>query len=113
TVEAQGFDRTVIDNIQIAVGAKVTRNINLNVGTVMEQVTVDGSGINVNTVDASVSAVIDRQFVANIPLSGRSFQSLMTIVPVSPLSRHRARGQAERSASTGSGRKRTTSPSME
>ena len=46
-----------------------------------QSVTVDGSGINLNTTDASVSTVVDQRFVENIPLNGRSFQSLMTLAP--------------------------------
>ena len=50
-------------------------------GAVSQSVTVDGSGIALNTTDADVSTVIDRQFVENLPLNGRSFQSLMTLAP--------------------------------
>lgn len=78
---AKGFDQTVIGGLQLNVGARITRNIDLRVGAVAQELNVDGSGVTVNTIDASVSTLIDSQFVANIPLSGRSFQSLMTIVP--------------------------------
>lgn len=81
SASAKGFDRTVVSGLQITVGARTTRNIDLRVGNLSDEVTVDGSGVTVNTIDASISTLIDRQFVANIPLSGRSFQSLMTMVP--------------------------------
>jgi hypothetical protein len=42
---------------------------------------IRGSGIQVNTVDAAVSTVVDRQFVENIPLNGRTLQSLISAVP--------------------------------
>jgi hypothetical protein len=35
----------------------------------------------VNTVSASVGTVVDSQFVENMPLNGRSFQSLIALVP--------------------------------
>lgn len=81
TVSAPGFETQVVGDIPVAVAAKITLDFTLHLGTVSQTVTVDGSGIEVNTTDATVSTVIDRQFVANIPLNGRSFQSLLTAVP--------------------------------
>ncbi len=34
-----------------------------------------------NTTDGSVSTVVDHQFIENMPLNGRSLQSLMTLIP--------------------------------
>ena len=81
TVSAPGFETQVVDNTTIAVAAKITLDFTLHPGGVNQTVTVDGSGIEINTTDATVSTVIDRQFVSNIPLNGRSFQSLLTAVP--------------------------------
>lgn len=81
TVDATGFEKQVLEDIKLETAGKVSRNLTLKVGTTSESVTVSSSGINVNTVDASVSTVVDRQFVENIPLNGRSFQSLLTMVP--------------------------------
>lgn len=81
TVEAQSFEKKVTEDIKLEVAGKVTRDVVLSVGNTNQSVTVDGSGVNINTVDANVSAVVDRQFVENMPLNGRSFQSLMTMVP--------------------------------
>lgn len=81
TVEAQGFEKNIVEDIRLEVSAKVSRNITLAVGSSNQAVTISGSSINVNTIDASVSTVVDRQFVENIPLNGRTFQSLLTMVP--------------------------------
>jgi len=35
----------------------------------------------VNTTDATVSTVIDRNFAENLPMNGRSFQSLIQLTP--------------------------------
>lgn len=80
-VTAPGFDEKRIEDIRLDVAAKVTLNIDLALGSTSQSVTVNDSGININTTDASVSTVVDRQFVENIPLNGRSFQSLLTLVP--------------------------------
>jgi Carboxypeptidase regulatory-like domain len=81
TVEASGFEKAVIEDLRIDVGSKIERDVTLQLGSVSQSVTVDGSGIAVNTTDASVSTIVDRKFVENIPLNGRSFQSLLTLVP--------------------------------
>lgn len=95
TVEAPGFERQVIEDIKLEVAAKVSRNISLRVGNTSQSVTVDGAGVNINTIDASVSTVVDRQFVENMPLNGRSFQSLLTLVPgVSAVVSSRGQGQS-------------------
>ena len=79
--EAQGFSTEAIRDIKIDVGAHVNIPIHLRVGRQDETVKVDGSGLLLNTVDASVSTVIDQEFVENIPLNGRSFQDLISLTP--------------------------------
>ena len=63
------------------VAQKANVSFKLDVGSKDETVTVDGSGADINTTDATVSTVIDRQFVENIPLNGRTLQSLITDAP--------------------------------
>src|SRR5262249_34934594 len=46
-----------------------------------EIVTVEAGTVNINTTDASVSTVVDRNFMENLPLNGRSFQSLFLLAP--------------------------------
>lgn len=79
--EATGFSPYTQTNITISTAQTLELDIRVEVGGAEQSVTVDGSGNYINTVDASVSTVVDRQFVENIPLNGRSFQSLMTQVP--------------------------------
>ena len=50
-------------------------------GSATEQVTVEATGHEINTTDASVSTVVDRNFVETMPLNGRSFQSLILLAP--------------------------------
>ena len=81
TVGAGGFETHQVEELKLEIGAKLTVDVELKVGNTSQTVTVDGSGIQVNTVNANVSTVVDRQFVENIPLNGRSFQSLLTMSP--------------------------------
>jgi Carboxypeptidase regulatory-like domain/TonB-dependent Receptor Plug Domain len=80
-VEARGFQKKIVDNLVLDVTAKANLNVELAISSTNETVTVNGNGLNINTTDASVSTVVDRQFVENIPLNGRSFQPLMTLIP--------------------------------
>lgn len=80
-VSAPGFETQVINNVELEVAGRTSLTFVLHPGMVSQSVTVDGSGLQINTTDAAVSTVIDRQFVANLPLNGRSFQSLLTLIP--------------------------------
>lgn len=80
-VSKQSFSDITVDNINLNVGDEKHVQLVLKVGSAEQTVTVDGSGLTVNTTDASVSTVIDRKFVANMPLNGRSFQDLISMTP--------------------------------
>jgi hypothetical protein len=81
TISAPDFETQVLENLHLNVAGKVSLDFVLHAGAVSQSVVVNGDGIELNTTDASVSTVIDHQFVENLPLNGRSFQSLMTISP--------------------------------
>jgi len=81
TVQAPNFETQMVQNLQLRVASKISLDFVLHPGTVSQSIIVDGSGINLNTTDADVSTVIDRHLVENLPLNGRSLQSLMTLAP--------------------------------
>lgn len=78
---ASGFATAAAQNVVLAVAARVTLDFVLRPGASSETISVQGGDTAVNTTDATVSTVIDSQFVNNVPLNGRSFQSLITTVP--------------------------------
>ncbi len=80
-VERDGFKVADIVGLTVNVQDNLEENFRMEVGSTSESVTVTGDTINMNKTDASVSTVIDRQFVANIPLNGRSFQDLISMTP--------------------------------
>jgi len=80
-IEREGFATMQLNGIILNVGDTKNLLIRLKVGSVTESVNVDASGLTLNTADASVSTVVDRKFVANIPLNGRSFQDLISMTP--------------------------------
>lgn len=81
TVKGAGFETDTRTNVEVSTGAKLSLDFALKVGSQNDTVQVDGSGAEVNTTDASVSTLISRNFVENVPLNGRSFQALITLSP--------------------------------
>ena len=80
-VEQQGFQRAVIDNLVLNVAARSTHDVTLATGEVSEIVTVEADQLVVERDSAVVSTVVNREFVENIPLNGRTFQSLLELTP--------------------------------
>ena len=80
-VSKVGFKTLIKPDITLNVQDALAINFTLPVGALSETVTVEGGAPLVNTQDASVSTVVDRRFVENMPLNGRSFQSLITLTP--------------------------------
>jgi hypothetical protein len=80
-VRKPGFKEIAIKEFELFVQDKLEQNFSLEIGSVSETVTVNAATPLVNTTDASVSTVIDRQFVENMPLNGRSFQTLIALSP--------------------------------
>jgi hypothetical protein len=81
TVKSAGFETDTRTSVEVSIGAKLSLDFALKVGSQSDTVQVDGSGAEINTTDASVSTLISRNFVENLPLNGRSFQSLITLSP--------------------------------
>jgi hypothetical protein len=81
SVRKDQFRTISVTGIVLHVQDDLSRNFTLRVGSSSESITVTADQNNINTTDGSVSTVIDRQFVENIPLNGRSFQDLLTLAP--------------------------------
>jgi hypothetical protein len=80
-VSNPGFKQIVKPDIVLNVQDNAALNFSMTVGSVSETVTVTGGAPLVNTESAAVSTVVDRQFVENMPLNGRSFQTLIALTP--------------------------------
>ena len=81
TVAKEGFKQIAKTDIVLNVQDVIALNFALEIGSVNETVTVLGGTPLINTESAAVSTVVDRQFVENIPLNGRSFQTLIELTP--------------------------------
>src|ERR1700723_1657335 len=76
-----GFKTLIKPDIILSVQDSLAINFTLPVGASFEVVTVQGGAPLVNTESGSVSTVIDRRFVENLPLNGRSFNALLQLTP--------------------------------
>src|SRR6266852_3195499 len=81
SVIKDGFRRIDLTDVVLNVQDVLSRNFQLQLGPVLATITVVADSTNVNTTDGTVSTVVDRQFAENIPLNGRSFQSLIELTP--------------------------------
>ncbi len=80
-VEKEGFAQIVKPDVQLHVQDNAGINFSLQVGSVTQSVTVEGGAPLVNTESAAVSTVVDRKYVENMPLNGRSLQDLILLTP--------------------------------
>ena len=80
-VSKPGFKTLIKPDIVLNVQDAIAINFTLPVGALSEVVTVEGGAPLLNTESGSVSTVIDRQFAENLPLNGRSFQTLIQLTP--------------------------------
>ncbi len=80
TAQRTGFMVTRLETVVLNVGDQKALIIQLKTGDVKETVVVTGEAPLINESPA-VATIVDRQFVGNLPLNGRSFQSLITLTP--------------------------------
>jgi len=76
-----GFRIVNVTGLALNVQDHIEQNFRLQIGSVAESVTVEAGAQQVNTADATVSTVVDRQFAENLPMNGRSFQTLIELTP--------------------------------
>jgi hypothetical protein len=81
TIDKDGFKSIVKSGIELHVQDVASINFELQIGSVNETVTVEAGAPLINTESATVSTVVDRHFAENLPLNGRSFQSLIQLAP--------------------------------
>src|SRR6266851_938430 len=81
SLEKQGFKQVDLLGLIVNVQDHIEQNFRLEVGSMSESVTVEGGAPLINTTDATVSTVVDRDFAENLPMNGRSFQTLIQLTP--------------------------------
>ncbi|MFN3326173.1 MAG: TonB-dependent receptor domain-containing protein [Bryobacteraceae bacterium] len=79
-IEREGFQSMEIPEISVSVSERASLRLRMRVATVFESVDVV-TDVSLIPDSATVSTVIGPRMVANLPLNGRSFQSLLMLTP--------------------------------
>ena len=79
-VDNEGFQQIVLVGLVLSAQDAIGRNFTMQVGSIIQSVTLTASGEKVN-ISPAVGTVVNQQFVQNLPLNGRSFQSLIGLTP--------------------------------
>lgn len=77
-IEKPGFKTILKDDLFLHTQDTLQINFELAVGSTAESITVNGEATNVSP---SVSMTVTRDFIANMPLNGRSLQDLIALAP--------------------------------
>jgi hypothetical protein len=80
-IQKPGFKKLVKPDVILHVQDALSIDLEMTLGARSEIVTVEAGAPIVNTESGTVSSVIDRTFIENLPLNGRSFQNLMLLTP--------------------------------
>lgn len=76
-----GFKSLVKGEIELHTQDSVSLNFALQVGSVSETVTVSANLEHMETDSPAIGLLVDRTFVENMPLNGRSLQDLIALTP--------------------------------
>lgn len=81
TAEAPGFKVSKSDTFRVTVGAKQRVDLNLQIGTTSETVTVGAEVAQLETESSSRGTVVGSQQIVNLPLNGRAYADLALLAP--------------------------------
>jgi hypothetical protein len=81
--EKTGFSPVVRAGVTLVVAQQAVVNITMSVGGIQQAVTVTGEAPLVNTTPASTAGLVDEDQVKDLPLNGRSWDTLLTLNPSS------------------------------
>src|SRR2546426_3935716 len=81
-VTASGFKPLTQTNLMVAANTVANVDVNLQVGAMSEQVTVEASVVNLQTEKSDVHTELTEKAILNMPLNQyRNFQTLINLVP--------------------------------
>src|SRR5919205_3924669 len=100
TVERQGFKRVVVEGVKLEVGQKARVDAALEVGAVTEVVNVTSTTL-LTTQEATTGGVIENRMVEQLPLSGRNWDDLVSLVPGVQVDRYTEEGGGTANGRTG------------
>ncbi|MGE0129161.1 MAG: carboxypeptidase regulatory-like domain-containing protein [Blastocatellales bacterium] len=81
SVEAQGFKKAVIQDVQILAATPATANVTLEVGAASESVVIQGGGEVLQTQSANISTTITGRQITELPFTSRDALDLVLLLP--------------------------------
>ncbi len=81
TVEAPGFSKTTVTDIELAVSASIAQDVKLEVGKLTEVIEVAANAVTVATTDAQVSAAVTMRDIDTLPQLARTPLTLAIFQP--------------------------------
>ncbi len=80
-VEKQGFKPVLRTGVNLEVGQEAVVNFRMEVGDLVQQMSVSEEAPVVNVTTASVSGMVGEREIKELPLNGRSFDDLIALNP--------------------------------
>ena len=81
TVEAAGFSKTTVTEIELAVSASIAQDVTLEIGKLTEVVEVKANAVSVATTDAQVSSAVSMRDIDTLPQLARTPITLAIFQP--------------------------------
>lgn len=76
-----GFATAQITGLSAGAGEAKNLLIRLHVGSVTETIEIAAEGVTLDASGAAIQTALDRKFMSDVPVNGRSFQDLITMTP--------------------------------
>lgn len=77
----EGFKTAQVPNAVVSVAQTATADVQLQVGTVTQQVTVSAAVSLLRPTESTVSTMVNEQMIQNLPLSGRRYTDFVLLTP--------------------------------
>src|SRR5262245_46780939 len=81
SISSPGFQKTVINSVEVQVGQSARVNVGLKVGEVTSTVEVTSSAPQLDTESGTLGHVVTNTQIVNLPLNGRSYYELARLTP--------------------------------
>lgn len=81
TAQIDGFTTAIREGVEIQINRTGRVDFTLKPSTLSESVTVQAEAVQVNTVSSTIGHVIENKKIMDLPLNGRSFDQLISLVP--------------------------------
>ena len=81
SMEKDGFQKQVLQDVTVTVGTTTVLHPRLTVGKVETSVIVSASAVAVDATQSSLGTVVDNQSIQSLPLNGRNFTDFALLTP--------------------------------